>query len=363
MPVSHGSTWPNWTSSPAKAGSKVVREGELDRPGGRLLRGLRLAHVREPRPRGVRVDQARAERHDQLVLCEVVVAALAGERPDGRDLGDLRRDVQPRAEALGLGAAGVDGGAPARDERVDGVEARRRPRRRSGRRPRRRACRASRARWPRRSAGHRAAAAARTRAASASWPGCWSRRRRRPGRPGRRPGVMRAVALEKTMSTSPSSAASAVIAARVADVEHAALDAASRPARRGRRGATRSGPRPVSRTRSRRHAGGEPVDERAAEALVGARDEGDAGSGHASKLAPLRDMRERELSTATMRFTHAGLLADRAARAARGRAVRARSRPRPATLGYTQSAVSRQVAALEAVAGRRLFERGRDGVT
>ena len=33
------------------------------------------------------------------------------------------------------------------------------------------------------------------------------------------------------------------------------------------------------------------------------------------------------------------------------------------TLGYTQSAVSRQVAALEAAAGRRLFERGRDGVT
>src|SRR5262245_14821850 len=32
-------------------------------------------------------------------------------------------------------------------------------------------------------------------------------------------------------------------------------------------------------------------------------------------------------------------------------------------LGYTQSAVSRQVAALEAVAGRRRFERGRSGVT
>jgi hypothetical protein len=31
-------------------------------------------------------------------------------------------------------------------------------------------------------------------------------------------------------------------------------------------------------------------------------------------------------------------------------------------LGYTQSAVSRQVAALEAVAGRRLFDRGRLGV-
>jgi DNA-binding transcriptional LysR family regulator len=33
-----------------------------------------------------------------------------------------------------------------------------------------------------------------------------------------------------------------------------------------------------------------------------------------------------------------------------------------ASLGYTQSAVSRQVAALEAAAGRRLFERGRHGV-
>ena len=32
-------------------------------------------------------------------------------------------------------------------------------------------------------------------------------------------------------------------------------------------------------------------------------------------------------------------------------------------LGYTQSAVSRQVAALEAVAGRPLFDRGRDGVS
>ena len=33
------------------------------------------------------------------------------------------------------------------------------------------------------------------------------------------------------------------------------------------------------------------------------------------------------------------------------------------SLGYTQSAVSRQVAALEALAGRRLFDRGRDGVS
>jgi molybdate transport repressor ModE-like protein len=33
-----------------------------------------------------------------------------------------------------------------------------------------------------------------------------------------------------------------------------------------------------------------------------------------------------------------------------------------ATLGYTQSAISRQIAALEALAGRPLFERGRRGV-
>lgn len=33
------------------------------------------------------------------------------------------------------------------------------------------------------------------------------------------------------------------------------------------------------------------------------------------------------------------------------------------SLGYTQSAISRQVAALEATAGRRLFDRGRHGVT
>src|SRR4029450_5257114 len=32
------------------------------------------------------------------------------------------------------------------------------------------------------------------------------------------------------------------------------------------------------------------------------------------------------------------------------------------SLGYTQSAISRQVAALETVAGRRLFDRSRDGV-
>ena len=38
---------------------EALAERELDRPGRRLGRGLRLAHVREPRARGVGVDQAR----------------------------------------------------------------------------------------------------------------------------------------------------------------------------------------------------------------------------------------------------------------------------------------------------------------
>ena len=33
------------------------------------------------------------------------------------------------------------------------------------------------------------------------------------------------------------------------------------------------------------------------------------------------------------------------------------------SLGYTQSAISRQIAALEAAVGHRLFDRGRQGVT
>ena len=54
---------------------------------------------------------------------QVVVAPLAGQRAHGRDLRDLGRDVQPGAVALGLGAPGVHGRAPVGHERVDGVQA------------------------------------------------------------------------------------------------------------------------------------------------------------------------------------------------------------------------------------------------
>ena len=64
-----------------------------------------------------------------------------------------------------------------------------------------------------------------------------------------------------------------------------------------------------------------------------------------------------------MRRTHdLGLLANWAADppgGRRGGVVLAAAQ----SLGYTQSAVSREVAALEATAGRRLFDRSRTGVT
>ena len=64
-----------------------------------------------------------------------------------------------------------------------------------------------------------------------------------------------------------------------------------------------------------------------------------------------------------MRSTHgSGFLANRAPGPARGPQTGSFSAA-ALSLGYTQSAVSRQVAALEAAAGRRLFDRGRHGVT
>ena len=169
------------------------------------------------------------------------------------------------------------------------------------------------------------------------------------------------------MSTSPSSAASAAIASpsRTSSTRPSTRATAGPAATAAAAALTRPGSRPVSRTRScgaMRAASA--FGERAAEPLVGACDECDARSGHALKLAAERPCCKRELRTATMRDPHGlGLLADRAC------ASCARSR-RPGSfsaaahsLGYTQSAVSRQVAALEAVAGRRLFDRSRHGVT
>ena len=90
------------------------------------------------------------------------------------------------------------------------------------------------------------------------------------------------------MSTSPSSAASAAIASGVADVEHAALDAGDRGSvgdgGRGGRDAVGIAAGEQDAVVGR-HAGGEPFDERAAEPLVGAGDQGDARSGHAVNVA------------------------------------------------------------------------------
>ena len=112
----------------------------------------------------------------------------------------------------------------------------------------------------------------------------------------------------------------------------------------------------------RRHASRQRLDEREAEALIGARDEGGAGIGHALKLAALvhaaNDNSVQVPCVARMarEFSPIGLRVLREVAQAGSFSAAARS------LGYTQSAVSRQVAALEAVAGRRLFERSRLGV-
>ena len=166
------------------------------------------------------------------------------------------------------------------------------------------------------------------------------------------------------MSTSPSSAASASMAppsrtSRTRPSTRAPVLGAAAAAAR-----TRSGSRPVSRMRSLRvHAGGERFHERAAEALVGPGDEGGASSGHAPRVRSTTDMSEANIEH-RYHAIYAWLPTSRrpgCGCCARSRS-RARSRPPRASLGYTQSAVSRQVAALEAVAGRALFERRRDGV-
>src|SRR4051812_48097668 len=103
MPDSHGRTLPNWTSSPYQAGSNVSPSASSSgQEAASAGRRLRLAHVLEPRAGGVGVDQARAQRDEQLAVGEIGGAALAGESADG----GLGRDVQPRAEALLDGAAG-----------------------------------------------------------------------------------------------------------------------------------------------------------------------------------------------------------------------------------------------------------------
>ena len=155
------------------------------------------------------------------------------------------------------------------------------------------------------------------------------------------------------MSTSPSSAASAAIASR-------SRTSRTRPSTRAPVGAARGGRGGADAfgvaageqdAVVRRQAGGEPVDERAAEALVGAGDEGDARV-HALHASGVTAMREARFEHRYHAIPHGSDFSPTGLR------VLARSR-RPGSfsaaaraLGYTQSAVSRQVAALEAVAGR-----------
>jgi len=62
-----------------------------------------------------------AERGDERAVGEVGGAALLSHGADGGDLGgDFRRDVQPGAEALGLGLGVVDRVAPVGDQRIHG---------------------------------------------------------------------------------------------------------------------------------------------------------------------------------------------------------------------------------------------------
>ena len=162
------------------------------------------------------------------------------------------------------------------------------------------------------------------------------------------------------MSTSPSSAASAAIASRVADVEDAALDAGDRRAGgdggRGGADAVRVAAGEQDAV-LRRHARGEPFDERAAESLVGAGDEGGAGSGHAVQASAATSHASNE-DHAQLPCVNAWLRTS--PRPGCGSCARSRKpgsfSAAAHSLGYTQSAVSRQVAALEAVAGRRLFD-------
>src|SRR4051812_14069619 len=168
---------------------------------------------------------------------------------------------------------------------------------------------------------------------------------------------MRAVALENTMSISASSAASASMAApsRTSSTRPS-TPAASAAAR------TRSGLRPVSRIRSWGAM-------RAASPSTSARP--------SPWLAPVtRAMRDAVMPSNLVASGHARdendahvvcderMAADfspTGLRVLREVAQRGSFSAAAHALGYTQSAVSRQVAALEAVAGRRLFERGRGG--
>lgn len=82
--------------------------GELHDVGRRLVGRLCPGHVGEPGPRRPGVHQARAGRHDQLPVAHGPLALLTCVDPDGGDLADLGRDVDPFRPALPGGHARAD---------------------------------------------------------------------------------------------------------------------------------------------------------------------------------------------------------------------------------------------------------------
>jgi hypothetical protein len=86
IPDSHGRTPAELDELTVERRGEGRGERELDRPGRRTRRGVGRAHVLEPRARRVGDHQARAERHNALVIGEIASAALAGEGAYGGDL-------------------------------------------------------------------------------------------------------------------------------------------------------------------------------------------------------------------------------------------------------------------------------------
>jgi DNA-binding transcriptional LysR family regulator len=347
-----------------EGGVVVRREREFDRPRGGLGWGLGPAHVIEPRAGGVGVDEARAERHEQLVVGEVAAAALEGGGADGSDLRDLGWDVQPFSEAFVSRTAVVDGLPPLGDEGVDGIE--------------------SALGGAGKALGH--AVVELVERAERAGDDDQPAGRAQAGREGAQHAGGREVAgpgdgVDLVDRIGVGAHARGGVGEHdvdlaelggecgdgggVAHVEHAALDVGDRRPLgdgRGRRPDT-GGVAPGEQAAVvGRHAGGQPLDQCTAEPLIGAGDKSDAGRGHTNNVAAAEHAQaENDAQVPCTRrmptdVSHTGLRILREIAQAGSFSAAAHS------LGYTQSAVSRQVAALETASGRRLFDRSRHGV-
>src|SRR5438270_4738558 len=95
-------------------------EHQVEQRDGCLARGLGATHVAEPGARGAVVDLARADRCDERVAWQVVLAALSREHAHSGDLGDLGGYVDEGRPCLrGCTATVADRFAPGADDEVD----------------------------------------------------------------------------------------------------------------------------------------------------------------------------------------------------------------------------------------------------